>query len=419
VSEIESFGTPTISKVRPMAAAELLALTDGKLVSGRGYEVATRSLPDLPPEVVSTLIAAYDERTSPLSSIILHHFHGAAARIASGATAFGMRQPHFTALIYATWEPGDVNATGHRLWAQDLGSLLFEGVDQIDLTGPFEVLSRIPNSTYRIYGKAAAPVRDLKGLRLTPDAALADAPPLDVLHVPGGYGQEALMDDAEAGLDPSAGVKRMQHFLGVHGRSALWRGGPPQGTPGDDALVVVSRCRILVRSLSTSVWSSTARGSLLQASRLVSMAPCASPPSCAVTRPHKPSSFTWSMRRSRCARGRSRTPNAPNFRFLCSRHRDRRQDAERVIDGGASRVGLSSNKYRRLSYGRATGLEHATRLLTQSHGLALNTQRGYDDWCRTLGRAIGKRRVDRLTGQDLRDCFLSLLEPAHPGCASI
>jgi cyclohexyl-isocyanide hydratase len=34
-------------------------------------------------------------------------------------------------------------------------------------------------------------------LRLTPDATLADAPPLDVLHVPGGHGQEALMDDAE------------------------------------------------------------------------------------------------------------------------------------------------------------------------------------------------------------------------------
>ncbi len=78
-----------------------------------------------------------------------------------------------------------------------IGSLLFEGVDQIDLTGPFEVLSRIPNSTYRIYGKTAEPVRDVKGLRLIPDASLADAPAIDVLHVPGGFGQEALMDDAE------------------------------------------------------------------------------------------------------------------------------------------------------------------------------------------------------------------------------
>jgi cyclohexyl-isocyanide hydratase len=78
-----------------------------------------------------------------------------------------------------------------------IGSLLFEGIDQIDLTGPFEVLSRIPNATYQIYGKTAAPVRDLQGLRLTPDAPLAEAPPLDVLHVPGGYGQEALMEDTE------------------------------------------------------------------------------------------------------------------------------------------------------------------------------------------------------------------------------
>jgi cyclohexyl-isocyanide hydratase len=78
-----------------------------------------------------------------------------------------------------------------------IGSLLFEGIDQIDLTGPFEVLSRIPNATYRIYGKTAVPVRDVKGLWLTPDASLVEAPPLDVLHVPGGYGQEAMMDDTE------------------------------------------------------------------------------------------------------------------------------------------------------------------------------------------------------------------------------
>jgi cyclohexyl-isocyanide hydratase len=78
-----------------------------------------------------------------------------------------------------------------------IGSLLFEGVDQIDLTGPFEVLSRIPNSTYRIYGKTADSVCDVRGLRLTPDATLTEAPPLDVLHVPGGFGQEALMEDVE------------------------------------------------------------------------------------------------------------------------------------------------------------------------------------------------------------------------------
>jgi cyclohexyl-isocyanide hydratase len=78
-----------------------------------------------------------------------------------------------------------------------IGSLLFDGIDQIDLTGPFEVLSRIPDTSYRLYGKTIAAVRDIKGLRLTPDATLAEAPQLDVLHVPGGFGQEALMEDEQ------------------------------------------------------------------------------------------------------------------------------------------------------------------------------------------------------------------------------
>ncbi len=76
-----------------------------------------------------------------------------------------------------------------------IGALLYDGLDQIDLTGPFEVLSRISNSTYRIYGLTEDPVRDIQGLRLTPDSSIEDAPPLDVLHVPGGFGQEHLMHD--------------------------------------------------------------------------------------------------------------------------------------------------------------------------------------------------------------------------------
>jgi cyclohexyl-isocyanide hydratase len=63
-----------------------------------------------------------------------------------------------------------------------IGALLFEGLDQIDLTGSFEVLSRLPNATYRVFTKTLEPVRDVRGLRLTPDALLEDAPQLDVLH---------------------------------------------------------------------------------------------------------------------------------------------------------------------------------------------------------------------------------------------
>jgi cyclohexyl-isocyanide hydratase len=78
-----------------------------------------------------------------------------------------------------------------------IGSLIFDRLDQIDLTGPFEVFSRVPNSTYRVYGKSTAPLRDLRGLRMMADASLDEAPQLDLVHIPGGFGQEALMDDEE------------------------------------------------------------------------------------------------------------------------------------------------------------------------------------------------------------------------------
>jgi cyclohexyl-isocyanide hydratase len=78
-----------------------------------------------------------------------------------------------------------------------IGSLLFEGLDQIDLTGPFTVFSRLPNATYRVFGKTTAPMRDARGLRLMADAVLAEAPQLDLLHIPGGFGQEALMEDEQ------------------------------------------------------------------------------------------------------------------------------------------------------------------------------------------------------------------------------
>ncbi|MDB6063892.1 MAG: ThiJ/PfpI domain protein [Pedosphaera sp.] len=68
-------------------------------------------------------------------------------------------------------------------------------MDQADFTGPFEVLSRIPNSTFHILAKTKAPVADARGLILTPNMTLADSPQLDLLVVPGGPGVNELMED--------------------------------------------------------------------------------------------------------------------------------------------------------------------------------------------------------------------------------
>jgi cyclohexyl-isocyanide hydratase len=78
-----------------------------------------------------------------------------------------------------------------------IGAIVFPQLDQMDLTGPFAVLSRLPNASIQLLWKSTDVVRDMHGLGLVPDATFADAGAIDLLIVPGGGGQESLMDDDE------------------------------------------------------------------------------------------------------------------------------------------------------------------------------------------------------------------------------
>ncbi|WP_215844226.1 DJ-1/PfpI family protein [Acidithiobacillus montserratensis] len=78
----------------------------------------------------------------------------------------------------------------------NIGALIFNDIDQLDFTGPFEILSRIPNSSIHIISKDRGIVRDMQGLQIVADTSFDDTPPLDVLLIPGGYGQEqAALDE--------------------------------------------------------------------------------------------------------------------------------------------------------------------------------------------------------------------------------
>ena len=79
----------------------------------------------------------------------------------------------------------------------NVGCLIYEQMDQIDFTGPFEILSRMTDTTIQIIGKELSPIRDVQGLRLSPDVSIAETGLFDVLLVPGGHGQQALMHDEE------------------------------------------------------------------------------------------------------------------------------------------------------------------------------------------------------------------------------
>lgn len=77
-----------------------------------------------------------------------------------------------------------------------VGILVFPKVQQLDLTGPYEVFASIPGADVRLIWKDLAPIVSATGLVLIPDTEMGRCPQLDVLCVPGGVGVNALMEDA-------------------------------------------------------------------------------------------------------------------------------------------------------------------------------------------------------------------------------
>lgn len=84
--------------------------------------------------------------------------------------------------------------------ALEVGLLLFPGLTHLDMTGPHEVLARLPGARVHLVWKTTEPVRSDSGLTMVPDTTFADCPQLDLLCVPGGPGVAALMED-DAVLD--------------------------------------------------------------------------------------------------------------------------------------------------------------------------------------------------------------------------
>src|SRR3982750_1880783 len=78
-----------------------------------------------------------------------------------------------------------------------IGMLLFPDLTQLDLTGPHEVLSRVPGATVHLVARTAAPVASETRLGILPSPTFAQLPRVDLLFVPGGFGQIAAADDAE------------------------------------------------------------------------------------------------------------------------------------------------------------------------------------------------------------------------------
>lgn len=80
--------------------------------------------------------------------------------------------------------------------------LVFDDVEELDAVGPYQVFgtaaSEFPElfNVFMVAGAADVPVRCVNGLRLLPHCGLNDAPPIDLLIIPGGVGTRRLAADA-------------------------------------------------------------------------------------------------------------------------------------------------------------------------------------------------------------------------------
>lgn len=78
-----------------------------------------------------------------------------------------------------------------------IGMVIFPRLTQLDMTGPYEVLARMPNTKVHLVAHSIAPVKTDRGMEIMPTVTFVDCPQLDLVMVPGGPGQQDLMEDAE------------------------------------------------------------------------------------------------------------------------------------------------------------------------------------------------------------------------------
>ncbi|MFI0242489.1 FAD-binding oxidoreductase [Streptomyces sp. NPDC016845] len=136
VDRIAKLGAPVMVDAGPVDYAEPLRRGDRKFAAdGRHYAIRTRTLAGLTPDASRAILTAGADRTSPLSAVSVHHFHGAATRVPQAATAFGLRQEHFMVEILAAWHPETGDDGAHRRWADETA----------DLLGPYALPGGYPN----------------------------------------------------------------------------------------------------------------------------------------------------------------------------------------------------------------------------------------------------------------------------------
>lgn len=76
-----------------------------------------------------------------------------------------------------------------------IGFLIYPGLTQLDFTGAFEILARVPGAQIHVIWKTKDVVTSDTGLKILPSTSISACPNLDIICIPGGPGQVQIMED--------------------------------------------------------------------------------------------------------------------------------------------------------------------------------------------------------------------------------
>jgi len=120
---VKQFGPPVMDALGPIPYTVLNGLLDGAFPKGALNYWKAQFLTELSDEAIGVLIDRYNACPSPMSFIILEHFHGAASRVPVDHTACATRITGFNAVILSQWlDPAESDR--HIAWARDTYSAL-------------------------------------------------------------------------------------------------------------------------------------------------------------------------------------------------------------------------------------------------------------------------------------------------------
>jgi FAD/FMN-containing dehydrogenase len=115
---IKAFGPPAIDHMGPLPYTVQNSLLDAAFPKGALNYWKAQFLTDLSDDCIKTLVECAAACPSPMSQIVLEHFHGKASRVGVTETACAMRLNGFNAVIVSQWQDPSETERGIK-WCRD------------------------------------------------------------------------------------------------------------------------------------------------------------------------------------------------------------------------------------------------------------------------------------------------------------